>query len=145
MNTVNTENSTEELTPSGKMLLLGTAGTFYYFSMTVVLAEVFVLGMFLGAYLHNIWLGMGISFGGLVLCWFEIVRKVMHWTLFVSVMATAIYLSTHIGRSHVPLAIITLMGGMIFLLAVNYEFFLRVPNLVAHNAKGALYEDSDTA
>ena len=137
-------NTDTELTSSGKMLLLGMAGTFYYFSMTIVLAEVFVLGMFLGAYLHNIWLGMGISFGGLILSWFEIIRKVMHWTLFVGVMATAIYLSTHIGRSHVPLALIILMGGMIFLLAVNYEFFIRVPKLITHNAKGAIYKDPNT-
>jgi Ca2+/Na+ antiporter len=127
-----------KLTTGGKFLALGVSASFYYYFSIVVIAEVFLLGIVLGALLHNYLIGLGVSFAGFVLIWFHAIRLFMHWILFAFLLILAFHLLSAVAT---PLAIFIVMFLILFLLAVNYEFFIRMPQRIAQNARGTLIED----
>ncbi len=130
-----------KLTTGGKYLALGVSATFYYYFSIVVIAEVLLLGILIGAALHNYLIGVGVSFAGLVLSWFHIIRLLMHWILFAFLLILAFYLMSVVPT---PLAIVIVVLLVLFLLAVNYEFFILMPQRIAQNARGTLIEDPES-
>lgn len=130
-----------KLTTGGKYLALGVSATFYYYFSIVVFAEVLLLGIVLGALLHNYLIGVGVSFAGLVLSWFHPIRLLMHWILFAFLLILAFHLMSVVPT---PLAIVIVVLLVLFLLVVNYEFFILMPQRIAQNARGTLIEDPES-
>jgi hypothetical protein len=132
----------KELTPSGKFLVLGFSALFYYFYLTAVLAEAVVFGIVLGAYLHNYLIGIGILLAGVCFSFFPVIRLLMHWTFFAFILLLAFYLIRHINSAQIVWVSLIIMLPAIFLLSINYGFFIRVPHLIAQNAKGTLLKQN---